>query len=132
MNLDHEQSLRFHYLAGTYLTGCNYVEFLEEFVEMIPTHNKNNEPIKGNKSLKAFTHEALIKTQKHMAMLKQYININKDSMAITEAEIEKLSSTISIMLTLSPQGQQRVRGLIEKIKKDASEIEFWKEFESQQ
>ena len=64
-----------------------------------------------------------------MAMLKQYININKDSLAITEAEIEKLSSTISIMLTLSPQGQLRVRGLIEKIKKDAAEIEFWKEYE---
>lgn len=128
-----DKRLIFHMLAASFLTGKTYIDYCKELNDALPTHSsKTGLPIKGNKSLKAFTIDCKVKVQKHMDQLEEYLMRVPETFELSMQEIDRIESVMSSLLMLSPQGQIRVKGLIEKIKNDQYEIDYWIEFNKEQ
>ena len=126
-----ELRMLFHMLAASFLTGKTYSDYCEQFEDAIPLKNSKGVPIKGNKSLKAFTMECKVKVDKHLKMLEGFLNRQPEALKMSLEEVDRLESIMSSLLMLSPKGQQRVKGLIDKLKDDEYELQFWEDYNNE-
>ena len=119
----------FHTMAGAYIAGKALSDYLDAMHGLIPLHNSGGVPIKGNKSLRAFTEETRVKTDKLLNMYEAYFIADPEFVKRTLEEVDRIEGIVSKVLMLSPEKQKRVEGLITQFSNEASEIEFLKEFE---
>lgn len=119
-----EQEL-FHALISAYMAARAYTDACASLSSQVPTHTPKGLPMKGNKSFIAITKENEQRSLKHIKTILEHLNKDPNVAKSLEGMFATFQANVQAIVELSPTGQNRVLNLIEKIKKDQVEIDFW-------